>query len=100
MESLASTSVPHEVFYGEEANRRYPRELQLSAKTKCIFEEDGGILFASKALAAFQVCTYIRHISSVQIGNVCSLEIVLRVCYTNAFQSPDCVMKTCNLEIA
>ena len=55
IKSLASSSLPHEVFSGEEANRRYPHELKLPARTVCVLEENGGIIFASKALAAFQV---------------------------------------------
>ena len=37
------------------ANRRYPNQLQLPSNYECVFEEDGGILFASRCLAAFQV---------------------------------------------
>ena len=55
IKNLASNSIPHEVFSGKEANRRYPHELKLPATTLCALQEDGGILFASKALAAFQV---------------------------------------------
>lgn len=54
--SLASNGIFHEAFSGEEANKRYPHQLKLPANSKCVFEKDGGILFANKALAAFQVC--------------------------------------------
>ena len=50
------SQVQSEVFSGEEANRRYP-QLKLPADYKCVYDKDGGILLADKALAAFQVCT-------------------------------------------
>ena len=54
-ESLASNGMSYEEFSGEEANKRYPQQLKLPANSKCVYEKDGGILCASKALAAFQV---------------------------------------------
>ena len=54
-QSLASNGTSYEVFNGEEANKRYPHQLKLPANSKCVYEKDGGILFANKALAAFQV---------------------------------------------
>ena len=55
--SLASHGIEHEVFSGSEANRRYPDQLTLPSDYMCIFEKDGGILLADKALAAIQVLT-------------------------------------------
>lgn len=54
VQSLGERQVPHEVFTGEEANRRYP-QLKIPADYRCVFEKDGGILLADKALTAFQV---------------------------------------------
>ena len=42
------------VFYGQ-ANKRYPHQLILPPHYECILEEDGGILLASKCVAAMQV---------------------------------------------
>jgi len=39
---------------GDEANSRYPG-LKLPSDFSCVLEKDGGILLASKALAAVQV---------------------------------------------
>ena len=54
--SLAREGIEHEVFSGSEANRRYPDQLTLPSDYKCVFEKDGGILLASKAVGAMQVC--------------------------------------------
>ena len=54
--SLAREGIEHEVFSGSEANRRYPDQLTLPRDYKCVFEKDGGILLASKAVGAMQVC--------------------------------------------
>ena len=54
--SLAREGIEHEVFSGSEANRRYPDQLTLPSDYKCVFEKDGGILLASKAMGAMQVC--------------------------------------------
>ena len=52
--SLSTHGVAHQVFSGSEANSRYPQQLNLPENYKCVFEEDGGILRASKAVAALQ----------------------------------------------
>ena len=49
--------IEYEVFSGSEANRRYPDQLTLPSDYMCIFEKEGGILLADKALAAIQVST-------------------------------------------
>lgn len=54
IQSLEENQVAHEVFSGEEANKKYP-QLKIPAEYMCVFEKDGGILLADKALAAFQV---------------------------------------------
>ena len=59
-QSLASNGISYEEFSGEEANKRYPDQLKLPANTKCLYEKDGGILCANKAVAAFQVRMYVR----------------------------------------
>ena len=38
-----------------QANRRYSHQLTLSPDYDCVLEDDGGILLASKCLAALQV---------------------------------------------
>ena len=58
-QSLASNGIPYEEFSGEEANKKYLHQLKLPANCKCVYEKDGGILFANKALAAFQVRMYV-----------------------------------------
>ena len=62
--SLSTHGVAHQVFSGSEANSRYPQQLNLPENYKCVFEEDGGILRASKAVAALQValdgCVFIH----------------------------------------
>lgn len=41
-----------------QANERYSKQLCLPAGTKCVYEEDGGILMAKKAVTAYQVMLY------------------------------------------
>ena len=56
METLKSNGIPHEIFNGLEANQRFPRQLKLSPSHKCVYEEvGGGVLYAQRALMAFQV---------------------------------------------
>ena len=55
IDSMRECEVSHEVLSGKEANRRYPHQLKLPDSYSCVFEEDGGILRANKALAALQV---------------------------------------------
>jgi hypothetical protein len=38
-----------------QANERYSNQLSLEQELSCVYEEDGGILMASKAMAAYQV---------------------------------------------
>ena len=52
--SLSTHGVDHQVFSGSEANSRYPQQLNLPENYKCVFEKDGGILRASKAVATMQ----------------------------------------------
>ncbi len=40
-----------------QVNRRYPKQLSLPLDTACVFEEEGGVLMAAKAVAAYQVCS-------------------------------------------
>ena len=54
---------------GKEANQHYPKQLQLPDDYIAIFEGDGGILRANKALAAMQVCVCV-----CWIGIECSWE--------------------------
>ena len=59
-ESLKAVgNVTYEVMSGKEANQRYPMQLQLPNEYGAIFEGDGGILKANKALAAMQVCVFV-----------------------------------------
>ena len=55
IDSMKVNNVPHQVMSGREANKRYPQQLKLPEDYLCAFEEDGGILRASKAVAALQV---------------------------------------------
>ena len=63
VQSLEEKQVPHEVFNGEEAKSRYP-QLKIPADYRCVFEKDGGILLADKALAAFQVTLHTYNINT------------------------------------
>ena len=65
-QSLRQCNVPHEVFAGSEANRRYPDQLKLPDSYACVFERDGGILRANKAVAALQVSRYLS-LSSISV---------------------------------
>lgn len=38
-----------------QANEKYSKQLSLPETTICLYEEDGGILMAKKAVAAYQV---------------------------------------------
>ena len=53
--SLDFNGVPHKVLTGREAKRLYPRQLSIPDDDQCIFEPNGGILKASKALRILQV---------------------------------------------
>ena len=55
IKSLEANNTPHQVLSGEEANLKYPHQLQLPNDYTCVFEEHGGILRASKAVATIQV---------------------------------------------
>ena len=35
--------------------RRYPNQLRMPPNYRCVYDQDGGILLAAKALEAFQV---------------------------------------------
>ena len=48
-------NIPHKIMTGREANREYNQQLQLPDDYLCIFEECGGILRATIAVAAMQV---------------------------------------------
>ena len=54
--SLKANSEEYEVLTAEEVNSRYSEQLQLPADYKCVYEGDGGVLLADKAVAAYQVC--------------------------------------------
>ena len=45
----------YKIFLLFQANRRYPHQLNLPVHYQCVLDEDGGVLLASKCLAAFQV---------------------------------------------
>ena len=53
--SFRECGVPHEVFTGREANRRYPDQLKLPDSYKCVYEYDAGILRANRAVTTLQV---------------------------------------------
>ena len=55
IKSLETNNTPHQCLSGEEANLKYPHQLQLPNDYTCVFEEYGGILRASKAVATIQV---------------------------------------------
>ena len=42
-----------------QANKRYSKQLSLPETSICLYTEDGGILVANKAVAAYQVGIYI-----------------------------------------
>ena len=71
-DSLAAVGVTHKLMSGKEANQRYPMQLQLPDDYIAIFEGDGGILRANKALAAMQVCVCVGVWVLISIG--CSWE--------------------------
>ena len=47
--------IPHEVFTGHECNLRYSQTLKIPSTYKCVYDDKGGIIYASRALLAFQV---------------------------------------------
>ena len=55
IESLRVNGTPHEEFTGHEANKRYPQQLKIPPTHKCFYDSMGGLLYASRALLAFQV---------------------------------------------
>ena len=56
-ESLKANGVTHDVYSADETMKRYPDQLTLPSDHIGVFERDGGILQASKAVQTFQVCT-------------------------------------------
>lgn len=52
--SLSAAGVPHKVLSGAEVNEKYSDQLNLPHDNVCVWEDDGGILVASKAIAAYQ----------------------------------------------
>ena len=55
IDTVRECGVPHEVFTGREANRRYPDQLKLPDSYKCVYEYEAGILRANKAVTTLQV---------------------------------------------
>ena len=55
LDAMRSNGLPFELWTGREANGAFPRQLNIDPSTKCIYEEDGGILKASVALRTLQV---------------------------------------------
>lgn len=77
-------------FFLWQANARYSSQLSLQQNVKCVYEEDGGILLASKAMAAYQVkslllpCTLVvnhKHLVSaaqvVEYYRLTKLELII-----------------------
>lgn len=55
--ALKVNNHPHTIMSGKEANKKYPRQLKLPDNYLCVTEDNGGILQASSAVTALQVCT-------------------------------------------
>ena len=72
IKSLEANNIEHQVLSGEEANLKYPHQLQLPNDYTCVFEEYGGILRASKAVATIQVSK-----NDLSISNSLSLSLSL-----------------------
>lgn len=53
--SLAVNGIKHEILSGAEVNKKYSEQLKIPHDNVCVWEDDGGILMASKAVATFQV---------------------------------------------
>ena len=53
--SLDLNGVPHKVLTGREAKKLYSCQLSIPDDDRCIFEPNGGVLKASKALRTLQV---------------------------------------------
>ena len=57
---LLFVQIKHQIYdlyyslWNLQANRRYPHQLNLPLHYQCVLDEDGGVLLASKCLAAFQ----------------------------------------------
>ena len=67
--SLKANSEEYEVLTAEEVNSRYSEQLQIPADCKGVFEKDGGVLLADKAVAAYQVgrCMASEHFVGVTL---------------------------------
>ena len=55
IDAMQANNLPYELWTGEQANKMYPRQLNVNPTSKCIFEEDGGVLKASVGLRVLQV---------------------------------------------
>ena len=55
MASLKDNGIAHKIFSGSEANKKYSQQLKLPPTDQCLYEEVGGMLYAQRALLAFQV---------------------------------------------
>ena len=92
IQSLKMANIPHEILSGAETNLRFPQQMKLPANHICVLEEDGGILYAQKALHAMQVC-YVT---------ICSYVFPLayeRACTTEALEIKGTASSVCALRL-
>ena len=52
---MKANGVAYETLTGQELNRRYPKQFNVPSSCECVFEKDGGILKATKAVRILQV---------------------------------------------
>ena len=55
LDSMKDNDILFKLWTGEEANKRFPRQLNVDPSVMCIYEEDGGVLKASVGLRTIQV---------------------------------------------
>lgn len=56
VDSMNANGVANERLSAQELNRRYPKQFNIPTSSVCVFERDGGVLKATKAVRALQVC--------------------------------------------
>ena len=54
--AMKANGIPYEILSAQELNCRYPGQFSVPSSCECVFEKDGGVLKATKAVRILQVC--------------------------------------------
>ena len=65
---MKANGVAYETLSDQELNCRYPKQFSVPSSSECVFEKDGGILKATKAVQVLQVHPSFGVFASVFVG--------------------------------